>query len=217
LTPMRTLILSADGFEDSELRIPFVRLAEEGIAVEVASTRRGRIRGKHGYEIDVDKLLREVNTDAYDLLVLPGGKAPAVLRKDGDAIRIARAFMDANKPVAAICHGPQILVSAGRMRGRRATCFRGIAAELREAGALYEDREVVVDGNLVTARQPADLTSFMRETIRVLHAQADRLHNASSWQLPAVRSSADDGNKGVGAEFDTAARKTMPRDFGSKP
>lgn len=171
---MRALILSADGFEDSELRVPFDRLKNEGFAVDVASTRRGLIRGKHGYEVEVNKVLTEVSVDAYDLLVLPGGKAPAILRKDPEAIRVVRAFMDANKSVAAICHGPQILVSAGRMRGRRATCFHAVAAELQAAGALYEDREVVVDGNLVTARKPADLPSFLEQTIRLLHAQADR-------------------------------------------
>jgi protease I len=172
-TPMRALIVSADGFEDSELRVPLLGLRQEGIAVEVASIRPGRIRGKHGDEVEVDRLLEEVRPEEYDLLVLPGGKAPALLRGERKALEIARAFMAANKPVAAICHGPQILVSAGVLRGRRATCYHTVAAELRNAGALYEDREVVLDGNLVTARQPADLPAFMRATIgRVRAAEA---------------------------------------------
>jgi len=170
--PMRALIISADGFEDSELRVPLLRFKEEGIAVDVASIRPGRIRGKHGFETEVDKQLEEVWPGEYDLLLLPGGKAPATLRTNAAALEIARAFMAANKPIAAICHGPQILVSADVMRGRRATCFHAVAAELRDAGALYEDREVVVDGNLVTARQPADLPAFLRETMKRIHAQA---------------------------------------------
>ena len=170
--PMQALIVSADGFEDSELRIPLLGLKEKGIAVDVASIRQGRIRGKHGYEIEVDRRLEEIRSEDYDLLVLPGGHAPAMLRKQGAALEIARTFMAANKLVAAICHGPQILVSAGVMRGRRATCFHAVADELRDAGALYEDREVVIDGNLITARHPADLPAFMRETIKRIRAPA---------------------------------------------
>jgi protease I len=167
----KALIVSADGFEDSELRVPLLELKETGFTVDVASIRRGRIRGKHGCEIDVDRSLAEVRPEEYDLLVLPGGKAPATLRNESAVLEIARAFMAADKPVAAICHGPQVLVSAGVMRGRRATCFHRVAAELREAGALYEDREVVVDGNLVTARQPGDLPAFMRETMKCARAR----------------------------------------------
>ena len=81
-------------------------------------------------------------------------------------MEIARSFFDRNKPVAAICHGPQILISAGLLRGRHATCYKSVADELKEAGALYEDMEVVVDANLVTSRQPADLHAFMRETMK---------------------------------------------------
>jgi protease I len=169
---MRALIISADGFEDSELRVALARLKEEGVAADVASIRRGSIRGKHGYEAEVDKALEEIHAADYDLLVLPGGKAPATLRKHGTVIEIARTFMASNKPVAAICHGPQILVAADVLRGRRATCYHAIAAELRDAGARYEDREVVVDGNLITARQPSDLPAFMREALRCLHASA---------------------------------------------
>ena len=90
------------------------------------------------------------------------------MRKEPKALEIARSFFDRNKPVAAICHGPQILVSAGLLRGRHATCYRSVVDELKEAGALYEDREVVVDANLVSSREPADLPAFMRETMKQL-------------------------------------------------
>jgi protease I len=134
----------------------------------VASLGRGAITGKHGYEVAVDKTLDEINPDDYAILVLPGGKAPALVRKEPKALAIARSFFARSKPVAAICHGPQILISAGLLQGRRATCFNSVADELKEAGALYEDREVVVDANLVTSREPADLPAFLRETMKLL-------------------------------------------------
>ena len=165
---MKALIVSADHFEDTELLVPLYRLQEEGLQVDVASISRGKIHGKHGYEVVVDKALRDVDADAYDLLVLPGGKAPATLRKEAAAVAVAQAFMGGGKPVAAICHGPQVLITAGVMQGRRATCAPSVAEELQQAGAEYEDREVVVDGKLVTSRRPADLPAFMREIVRFL-------------------------------------------------
>lgn len=165
---MKALIISADNFEDSELLVPYYRLKEAGVAVAVASLKRGTITGKMGYEVAVDKTIDEVNPDDYAILLLPGGKAPAVVRTEPKALEIAKSFFARNKPVAAICHGPQILISAGLLKERRATCYRSVAEELKEAGALYEDREVVIDGNLVTSRQPSDLPAFMRETMKLL-------------------------------------------------
>lgn len=164
---MKALIISADHFEDTELLVPYYRLKEEGFEVDIASISRGKINGKHGYEVRVDKSLRDVHAKDYDILVLPGGKAPAALRKEPAALEIVKDFVLSNKPVAAICHGPQLLVSAGVLKGRHATCYHSVAEELKEAGALYEDSEVVVDSNLVTSRQPSDLPAFMRETLRM--------------------------------------------------
>ena len=165
---MKGLLISADSFEDSELLVPYYRLKEAGVDVAVAALSRGVIVGKHGYKVPVDKTLDEVDADDYGILILPGGAAPAVVRKEAKALEIARGFFARNKPVAAICHGPQVLVSAELLRGRRATCYASVAEELKQAGALYEDREVVVDANLVTSRQPADLPAFMRETMKLL-------------------------------------------------
>jgi protease I len=166
---MKALIISADNFEDSELLVPYYRLQEAGFEVTVAShCDGGFIKGKHGYEVVVDKTLIGINPDDYAILVLPGGAAPAAVRKESQALEIARSFFASNKPVAAICHGPQILISAGLLQGRRATCYKSVADELKKASALYEDREVVVDTNLVTSRQPADLPAFMRETMKLL-------------------------------------------------
>ncbi len=169
---MKALLISADQFEDTELLAPLYRLQEEGVSVDIASLRKGTITGKHGYEATVNKALDEVNPEDYDILVLPGGKAPAVVRKEQKAVEIAKTFFRMNKPVAAICHGPQTLITAGLLQDRRATCYRTVASELKNAGARYEDREVVVDGNLVTSRQPSDLPAFMREMMKMLKKQA---------------------------------------------
>lgn len=164
---MKVLVLSADNFEDSELLVPYYRFLEDGFAVEIASMQKGKIKGKHGYEVEVDKTLEEVDPDGYDLLLLPGGKAPEAVRKQPAALEIARRFFAAGRPVAAICHGPQTLITAGLLKGRRATCYRSVAPEMKEAGALYEDSEVVVDGKLVTSRQPSDIPAFMREIMKL--------------------------------------------------
>lgn len=157
---MKALIISADNFEDSELLVPYYRLKEEGIQADIASIRKDTIKGKHGYEVAVDKTLQEVRPGDYDILILPGGKAPEAIRKEKAAIEIAKYFFQKNKPVSAICHGPQTLITAGLLKGRHATCYKSVAQEMKDAGAIYEDKEVLVDGNLVTSRQPSDLPAF---------------------------------------------------------
>jgi len=165
---MKALMISADNFEDAELLVPYYRLKEAGLEVILASMKNGAIKGEHGYEVAVDKTLDEVTPEDYAILVLPGGKAPEAVRKEPKALEIARYFFAQNKPVAAICHGPQTLISAGLLQGRHATCYKTVAEELKAAGALYEDREVVVDGNLITSRQPDDLPAFLREIMKQL-------------------------------------------------
>lgn len=170
---MKALFLSADHFEDTELLVPYYRLLEEKMTVEIASLKKGGITGKRGYSVEAGKTFDEVDPDRYDLLVLPGGKAPEAFRHNADAQRIAKAFFAQNKPVAAICHGPQTLVFAGLLKGRHATCYRSVVPELKEAGALYEEKEVVVDGNLVTSRQPSDLPAFLREMMKMVKSLND--------------------------------------------
>lgn len=165
---MKALIISADNFEDTELLVPFYRLKEEGIDIDIASMKRGPFKGKHGYEVEAVKTLDEVKSDDYDFLLLPGGRAPEAIRKEGRALDISSHFFKRNKLVAAICHGPQTLISAGLMKGRHATCYKSVAQEMKDAGALYEDKEVVIDGNLVTSRQPSDLPAFMKAIMKMI-------------------------------------------------
>lgn len=165
---MKGLILSADNFEDSELLVPLYRLQEAGHKVDVAAAALGQITGKHGYTVQVNKTFDAINPADYSVLILPGGKAPAAIRDLPAVQEIVRAFFATYKPVGAICHGPQILISAGVLSGRRATCYRTVAEELSNAGAKYSDSEVVVDSRLVTSRQPGDLPAFMRELMRLL-------------------------------------------------
>jgi protease I len=165
---MRALIISADRFEDSELVEPLRQLQAMGVAVDLAAPHEGIITGKHGHEVEAGLALDEVQPNLYDLLVLPGGKAPADLQNNALAVAIARDFLEAGKPVAAICHGPQVLIPSGLLAGRTATCYRGMAAELKAAGVVYQDRAVVVDGNLITSRKPADLPAFIQAIFNVL-------------------------------------------------
>lgn len=169
---MKALIISADGFEDAELLVPYYRLLEEGVETDIASMKKGGIKGKHGYEVTATKTPAEIDPDEYGILLLPGGRAPAVVRKDRGAVEIAKDFFSKKKPVAAICHGPQILITAGLLNGKRATCYRSVVDELKASGALYEDKPVIVDGNLVTSRQPSDLPAFMREVMIMVRGRA---------------------------------------------
>ncbi len=163
---MKILILSADGFEDMELFVPYYRFKEEGFDVDVASKKRQTIEGRHDYKIEANRSFDEINPEEYDMLFLPGGKAPSKVRKEDPALQIVKHFMDKNKPIVTICHGPQIMISAGVVHDRRMTCWPDVAKELKEAGATYEDIEVVVDGNIVSSRMPEDLPAFMQEVMK---------------------------------------------------
>ncbi len=159
---MRAIMISADGFEDPELLKPLEALRADGIEVTLATPEGAAIHGKRGATVEADSSIEQVDASTFDLLVLPGGKAPSKLRKDPKVLAIAREFFAADKPVAAICHGPQILVSADLLRGRKATAYEAVAPELKAAGADYRDEEVVIDGNLITSRKPSDIPAFMR-------------------------------------------------------
>ena len=165
----KILIITGDKCDDAELLYPYYRLQEEGYEVDVASFNKGVIKAKHFLEFEVDKAVSEVSEKDYIGLLLPGGTAPEKLRQNEDIIKLARAFYDAKKPIAAICHGPQILISAKVVRGEKMTCYPGVADDLINAGADYADSAVVVsDNKMVTSRRPEDLPYFMREFIKLL-------------------------------------------------
>src|SRR5687768_3761600 len=169
--PRKALVLTADKFEDVEVFFPVFRLLEEGWLVDVAAPTKGTIVGENGYGLKPRKAIDEVDPDDYDLLIIPGGApegAPATIRKNAKVQEIAQAFFAADKIVACICHGPLTLVSADLVRGRRLTSFwhDGVPEEIRRAGGIWEDQEVVVDRNLITSRYPMDLPAFMRELMR---------------------------------------------------
>lgn len=172
---LKVVVLTADKFEDMELFFPYFRLLEEGIVVDVAGPKKGQIRGEHGYGFNIEKTFDEIKPENYDLLFLPGGApdgAPATVRKSIAAQNIAKAFFEKNKPVAAICHGPYTLISANLVKGRHLTSYwhDGVPEEIKKAGGHYEDKEVVVDKNLVTSRYPGDLPAFMKEMMKLLNS-----------------------------------------------
>lgn len=160
---MKCLIISADNFEDLELLVPYYRMIEEGVETDIASISRGKIKGKKGHEVEANKTFEEINPEDYDILIIPGGKAPEAIRLNPVVQKIAKYFFEQDKLIAAICHGPQVLISAGLMKGKHATCYPGVVEELKNAGVIYEDKEVVVDKNLITSRKPSDLPAFIRE------------------------------------------------------
>ncbi|HLB25528.1 MAG TPA: type 1 glutamine amidotransferase domain-containing protein [Nitrospirota bacterium] len=165
---MKALVLTADGFEDLELFCPVYQFRQQGWEVTVAAPEHKTLTGKHGYTIEPDVPFSGIDPSGYDLLFIPGGKAPEEVRLDKDAISIVRHFFQEDKYVAAICHGAQVISSAGEIAGRRATCWKGIKDDIISAGGNYLDAEVVVDGNLITSRMPDDLPAFMREVAGIM-------------------------------------------------
>lgn len=172
----KAVILTGDKFEDMELFFPMFRLLEAGWQVEVAAPSKNEISGEHGYTITPDKTISEINPEDYDLLFIPGGfpdGAPATVRKLKKAQEITKSFFTKNKMIASICHGPWTLVSADVVKGRHLTSYwhDNVPEEIKEAGGIWEDKEVVVDGNLVTSRFPGDLPAFMREVFKMIERQ----------------------------------------------
>jgi protease I len=170
LSGKRVAILATHGFEESELTEPMRALREHQADVDVVSPERGEVQGfKHfdkGESVAVDTLLADADPKDYDALVIPGGLFnPDALRVDDDALAFTRAFFEAGKPVAAICHGPWVLANAGVLEGRSVTSVPNIRKDLENAGAKWSDDEVVVDQGLVTSRTPDDLPAFCAKLV----------------------------------------------------
>jgi len=162
----KVAILTADIYEDLELWYPLIRMKEEGAQVSVIGPKAGEFRSKHGYPVKADKGAAEVKAADFDALIIPGGYAPDHMRRSPEMVRLVREMVQANKPTAVICHAGWMLASAGVLEGRKMTSWHSIKDDMVNAGADWTDREVVVDGNLITSRSPDDLPAFCRELIR---------------------------------------------------
>lgn len=166
---MKALFLIADGFEDVQFFSTFYRLREDGVTVTVASAVDNHpATGLHGYVIEPDMPIPELNPSEYDVLVIPGGRAPERLRVREEAVDLARTFVQDGTLVAAIGHGPQLLLSAGALDGKNVTCDPGIRDDIRLAAAAYRDDGVVVDGSLITARGNDELPGFCEQLVAAL-------------------------------------------------
>lgn len=163
------LVLTGEIYEDLELWYPKLRLEEAGASVTVAGPKADtHYNGKHGYPCISDATIDAMIESDFDALIVPGGFMPDKLRRDPVVLDLVRAFNDAKKPIAAICHGGWIPISAGVYSGVKVTGSPGIKDDLVNAGAIYEDAEVMVDGHHVSSRRPDDLPAFCRELIRLM-------------------------------------------------
>jgi len=170
LNGKRILILATHGFEQSELEVPRDRLKAAGAEVHVVSPEQGEIKGwdqkDWGRPVKVDKALGEARADDYDAIVLPGGQInPDLLRADKQALALIKAFFDAGKTVAAVCHAPWLLVETGIAKGRKMTSYHSMKTDVINAGAQWEDSAVVTDNGVVTSRNPGDLEAFSKKII----------------------------------------------------
>jgi protease I len=166
----RVAVLATNGFEQSELEVPVKHLRAEGAEVHVVSPERGEIMGWEakdwGRPITVDRVLSGMDAGDYDALVLPGGQInPDLLRVNPEAVALVRAFWDAGKVVGAICHAPWLLVEAGVVKGRKVTSYGSIKTDVKNAGGIWSDAEVVTDQGLVTSRKPEDLPAFCSKLV----------------------------------------------------
>lgn len=165
----RIAILVADDFEDVELTEPREQLANAGAETFIVGIEAGTtVEGKHGTTVDVEYAAGDVSIGDFDLLMIPGGQSPEKLRLDEDVLDLVRETDEADIPIAAICHAPLVLVSAGLLEGRRATSWRGVRDDIANAGAEVLDQSVVEDGNLITSRNPDDIPDFVDAIVKKL-------------------------------------------------
>lgn len=182
LRGLTVAILATDGFEQVELIEPRKALEDAGATTRVVAPAGDQIRGwavtNWGITIDVDVEVRRASPSDFDALLLPGGVlSPDKLRQDAASVSFARTFFDSGKPVAAICHGPQTLIEAGVLRGRHMTSYSAIRTDLENAGAVWVDQPVVIDGNLLTSRNPDDIPDFNQAMVNHF---AQNVHSPSA-------------------------------------
>jgi len=169
LTGKRIAVLVEQQYQELEVWYPVYRLREAGATVTLVGPEKGKIySSKLGYPVKSDKSADEVSSDDFDALVIPGGFSPDYIRRSHAMIDLVSDMTRRNKPVAAICHGPWVLCSTTALKGKKATCFSSIKDDITNAGAIYVDAEVVVDGNIITSRKPDDLPAFCRAIIQAI-------------------------------------------------
>ena len=162
-------VIITDMFQDVEYQKPAEAFRKAGHdLVNVGLKAGSQVRGEHGAVVTIDKAVRGISADDFDALFIPGGYSPDKLRIDPDAVRFAKEFFTKNKPVFAICHAAQLLITAQVLKGRRVTGWMSIVQDIKNAGAEYVDAEVVVDKNLVSSRKPDDIPAFVREALAKL-------------------------------------------------
>ncbi|MCW4026868.1 MAG: type 1 glutamine amidotransferase [Candidatus Bathyarchaeota archaeon] len=165
----RALVLIDNGFQEAELLYPYYRLQEAGYTVDLVGPKAGEnYVGDHGYGMNADLSPEDVNIGDYDVVVIPGGRAPDRMRTKETMVDLVKEAHEKDKVIAAICHGPQMLIEADVVRGKTVTSYAAVETDQKNAGAAFENRSVVVDGNLVTSRVPGDLPDFCRETLKLL-------------------------------------------------
>jgi protease I len=166
----KVAILTENGFEETELTGPKKVMEAAGIKVDIVSPQKGKVKAwAHDHwsiELPVNVNLSNADVEDYDALVIPGGVMnPDLMRMNEDCVQFAKDFMETGKPVAAICHGPQLLIETGLLKGRKMTSYPAIKTDLKNAGADWRDKEVVVDDNLITSRSPKDLEAFNKKLL----------------------------------------------------
>ncbi|CAM3004625.1 type 1 glutamine amidotransferase [Paenibacillus taichungensis] len=166
----KVAFLLANDFEDSEMQVPYDEVKKAGHDVEIIGLKAGEtLKGKGGKaSYTSDKAIAEVSASDYDAVVIPGGSSPENLRTDAHILKFVTEINSAKKPIAAICHGPQILASANLLKGRTITSYPPLKDDMVNAGAEFKDHEAVVDGNYITSRTPADEPAFVRELLKVI-------------------------------------------------
>jgi len=164
----RIAILVAEGFEDLEFFYPLLRFTEAGAEVTAAGITMDEMKGKHGMEFTPSKTVKDISVGDFDCVIIPGGSAPKRLRESEEVLNLVKRSVDDGRVVAAICHGPQVLVSAGLVKGRKLTAYRAVKDEIVEAGGLFNNVEVQRDKNLITSRFPEDLPAFCKAIIKAL-------------------------------------------------
>jgi len=170
LSGKKIAVLAADEYYDPELVYPYYRMKEAGAEVKIVgtSTSADVVHSKYGYEVKIELKADEINPDEFDAVIVPGGWAPDRLRRCEATLNLVKELFQQSKVVAAICHAGWVLVSADILKGKTATSVFAIKDDLINAGANWVDEEVVVDGNLITSREPKDLPAFCREIVKAL-------------------------------------------------